>query len=210
MTKDEYRLTGKEKFELAVEAGLQSLPYVGGSLATLYFGSKQEKRFKRIESFYQDLSDEIRLNKTKILPLEEHDKEKLIAIIEDLNEKVEKESTAEKKRMFKRYFISTLSSPINDNFDKIKYFLEALSSLSLLECEILVFLKRNGSALVSSITKPNTDQYAIVGSIGRLKSYGFVASYTQSMNIGGGSDNSLNEVASVSSYGNDFISYCLE
>lgn len=75
MTKDEYRLTGKEKFELDVEAGLQSLPYVGGSLATLYFVSKQEKRFKRIESFYQDLSDEIRLNKTKILPLEEHDKE---------------------------------------------------------------------------------------------------------------------------------------
>ena len=54
MTNDEYRLTGKEKFELAVEAGLQSLPYVGGSLATLYFGSKQEKDLKELSLFIKN------------------------------------------------------------------------------------------------------------------------------------------------------------
>ena len=42
-------MNNKEKFELAVNAGLQAIPYVGGPLATLYFGYKQEQRFQRIE-----------------------------------------------------------------------------------------------------------------------------------------------------------------
>lgn len=210
MNNDEFKLSGKEKFELTVEAGLQSLPYVGGSLATLYFGTKQEKRFKRIESFYQDLSDQIGHHQIRLLSLESHNKYKLISIIEELNEKVERESSEEKRTLFKKYFISTLSNPVNENFDKVRYFLDALSSLSLLEFELLVFLKNNNATLVGQITKPDTDQYAIVGSIGRLKTYGFLVASTHSMSIGGGSDNSLNEVVSISSFGNEFISYCVE
>ena len=33
-------MNNKEKFELVVNAGLQAIPYVGGPLATLYFGYK--------------------------------------------------------------------------------------------------------------------------------------------------------------------------
>lgn len=44
--------------EVILEALMQALPYVGGSLATLYFGHKQEKRFKRLEKFYEELKEE--------------------------------------------------------------------------------------------------------------------------------------------------------
>ena len=52
-------LKGAEKRDLAIQTGLQLIPYVGGSLCTLYFGTKQEKRFKRIESFYRELAEEL-------------------------------------------------------------------------------------------------------------------------------------------------------
>ena len=40
-------MENKDKIELIVNAGLQTIPYVGGPLATLYFGYKQEKRVER-------------------------------------------------------------------------------------------------------------------------------------------------------------------
>lgn len=38
--------------DIVIEAIIQTIPYVGGALSTLYFGHKQEKRFKRLETFY--------------------------------------------------------------------------------------------------------------------------------------------------------------
>ena len=34
------KLNGAEKRELVLQAGMQAIPYVGGPLATLYFGAK--------------------------------------------------------------------------------------------------------------------------------------------------------------------------
>lgn len=207
---EESKLTGKEKFNKVVEAGLQGIPYVGGSLSTLYFGTKQEKEFKRLKTFYQELSDDIGRHEIRLLSVENHDAEKLISLIEELNEKIARESTEDKRSMFKKYLFSTLSTPTNDNYDERRYFLEVLSSISMLECEILMFLKKNGTILVGEISRPNTDQYAIVGSIGRLKSYGFLVARTNGLTIGGSLDNSLNEFVSISSFGDHFISYCID
>ena len=52
-------MNNKEKFELAVNAGLQAIPCVGGPLATLYFGYKQEQRFQRIEQTLQEVANEL-------------------------------------------------------------------------------------------------------------------------------------------------------
>lgn len=46
---DKEKISGKDKLELVINAGLQAIPYVGGPLATLYFGYKQEQRFQRVE-----------------------------------------------------------------------------------------------------------------------------------------------------------------
>ncbi len=60
------KLTIKDYRDLVIESGMQAIPMVGGSLATLYFGYKQEKRFKRLETFYKELNGEIDAIKDKL------------------------------------------------------------------------------------------------------------------------------------------------
>ena len=44
-------LNAKEKTTIGIHAAVQAIPYVRSSIATLYFGYKQEVRFKRLENF---------------------------------------------------------------------------------------------------------------------------------------------------------------
>lgn len=186
-------------------------PDVGSSLATLYFSTKQEKRFKRIESFYAELAEEVRDLQERLAPVESHDQEKLASLIEDLNDRVEREHLELKRRYFKNFMRNTLLTPTNNNYDERKYFLDALSALSLLECEMLAFLKQKaGMVEVRTIQKPGTPQYAIVGAIGRLSTYGFVRTVQLSMTIGGGADNALAQGVELSDYGVRFVRFCLE
>lgn len=205
------KLTIADKRDLVIQASMELVPYVGGPLSTLYFGSKQEKRFKRIESFYKEISEEIAYMKDSISSIDNQDPDQLEAIIESLHEKIETEPTKEKRDYFKNYFKSTLKHPVSGNFDERKYFLETLSNLTLLECELLIFFKTQQSPLlVRSIQKPGVDVYAIIGSIGRLKTNGFLSAATSSISLGGNADNSLNESVSLTAFGNKFIQFCLE
>jgi len=82
--------------------------------------------------------------------------------------------------------------------------------MSLLECEILAFIKTQPQQTqVGEISKPGVDQYAIVGVIGRLKSRGFITGAQGSFSIGGGADNSLQGLVSISPYGERFCIFCL-
>lgn len=204
------QLTNSDKRDLVIQAGMQLVPYVGGSLSSLYFGAKQEKRFKRLESFYKEIASEIERMKDSISSMDKQDPVALEAIIESLHEKVEAEPTLEKREFFKNYFKNTLKHPVAGNFDERKYFLDALSDMTLLECELLAFINLQPNSLqVGTIQKPATDKYAIVGAIGRLKSRGFLTATQGSFAVGGGADNSLQEIVSVSSFGKTFINFCL-
>lgn len=206
----EEKLSGKDKRDLVIQAGMQAIPYVGGSLAAIYFGTKQERRFKRLESFYQELAEEIKTMSDQVASVDQQNKTSLEALIENLHEKVETEPTAEKRQFFKNYFKNTLRYPVTADFDKRKYFLDTLGEMTLLECEILAFLKNQaGPTAVGSISKPETDQYAIVGAIGRLKSYGFLMAFQGSITVGGRADNALDERVQVSSFGKEFCEFCL-
>jgi hypothetical protein len=211
MSSDE-RLTRKEKFELAVEAGLQLIPTIGGSLATIYFGNKQEKRFKRIESFYEEFQRELREIGYKFASIHSHDEDSLLALIEEFNERVEKEHTQEKRQMLKNYLRHTFSNPVNkENFDERRFFLDVLSQLSLLELELLAQLSKSVNFhKVGETRKPDVDQYAIVGAAGRLKTFGLIRVAQNTMVIGGNSDNALNESMAISSFGRQFVDYCLD
>lgn len=204
------KLSSSEKRDLVIQAGMQAIPYVGGSLAAFYFGAKQERRFKRLESFYAELAKEIEGISEQIPSIERQNKAALEALIEELHEKIEVEPTAEKRQFFKNYFRNTLRQPITTDFDKRKYFLDTLGDMTLLECELLAFLSTQGKPIpVKDIQKPNIDQYAIVGAIGRLKSYGFLMSFQGSFAIGGDSDNALQEQVRISDFGKEFQNYCL-
>lgn len=208
--KDE-KLTVAEKRDMMLQSGIQAIPYVGGSLSTLYFGAKQERRFKRLESFYAELASEISAISDQIASIDKQNAEALAAILENLHEKVEEEPSQEKRQFFKNYFKNTLRHPITKDFDKRKYFLDTLSEMTFLECEILSFLcTQSDPTSVGEIQKPNTEQYAIVGTINRLKSYGFLMAFQGSFTIGGGQDNALKERVQVSTFGIEFRDFCLE
>ena len=76
--------------DLFIQAGMQSIPYIGSQLATLIFGIKQERRLKRLETFFREFAEKVEDIKDRIAPLEAHDKEALAAIFEELTEKVER------------------------------------------------------------------------------------------------------------------------
>ncbi|WP_169709525.1 hypothetical protein [Deferrisoma camini] len=209
--KSSNKLSSSEKRDLVIEAAMQAIPYVGAPLSVIYFGAKQEKRFKRIESFYAELAEEINEIRDQIASVDKQNKEALAAILEELNEKVETEPLEEKRQFFKNYFKNTLRKPITNDFDKRKYFLQTLADMSLLGCELLAFISSQpGAVLVGNIKKPGTDQYAIVGAIGRLKSYGFLMSFQGSFTIGGGQDNALQEQVQLSHFGKEFVDFCLK
>lgn len=211
MSKDDIKLSGKEKFEIVVEAGLQLIPYIGGPLASAYFGVKNEKRFKRIESFYKEFSNQLKEMDRRINSLNIHDEDALIAIIERLNEKIEQEVLDEKRSYFKKYLLHTLMESTNkSNFDERRFFLDVLADMTLLEIELMVFLyTKNQPVLVGTITKTGVDQSVIVGTVGRLKNYGFITAITKSISIGGSVSNALNEAISLTYFGRRFYEFCI-
>ena len=62
----EDKLTTKQEVDNKIEAGLQLIPSIGGALATLYFGRKQQREFNRISNFYKELSGELKGLKGKL------------------------------------------------------------------------------------------------------------------------------------------------
>lgn len=82
--------------------------------------------------------------------------------------------------------------------------------MSFLDCELLAFLhSKSQPVVIGEITKTKVDQYAILGSIGRLKIFGFIASYTGNFSIGGGVDNTLSDLAQITNCGKQFCDFAL-
>jgi hypothetical protein len=195
--------------KVMIESLVQAIPYVGGSLATLYFGQKREKRFKRLERFYKELREEIGIIGQALPDISSHNPEELSAILEELHEKVETEHLEFKRRYYKEYFKNTMRFPVNGNFDERKLFLDILGALTPLQIELVIFLCRQPTALqASAISKPGVDQALIAGSLAQLKTFGITEGTLDSIVFGGGG-NAINENISVSRFGKRFHSFCL-
>ncbi|WP_337529232.1 hypothetical protein [Zhenhengia sp.] len=204
------KLTKKDYTEIVVEAGMQAIPVVGGPLATLYFGQKQEKRFKRLETLYTNLSHDLNSGKYSLPPIEAHNPEELKAIIEELHDKVETEYLETKLKYYKQYFKNTLISPVQGNYDERKMFLDILSQISPLQIELIVFLTTQPSAIKQGdITKPGVESALIQGSINQLKNLGLIKGVLNQISFGG-TGNSINEDISLTSFGQKFHTFCLQ
>lgn len=209
------KLSSEDIRDATVETGLSFIPFIGSGLSSLYSSYKSKKRFQRLEIFYEEVTEKIsKLEQSNgpIPKVEIHDEEVLISLIEKINDKVEQESLEYKKECLQRFFLhSMINSTTQASFDQRQFFLDTLSSMTLLECEMMVVLfKENRTVIVNDMIKPNIDQYAIVGSVGRLKSYGFITSYTGEFHVvDGGRDNSLHEYVRLSNYGAEFVKFCL-
>lgn len=196
--------------ELTVQALVQAVPYIGGSLATLYFGSKQKRQFHRIATFYNEIKKDVFLIKNQIKDIKEHNSDELAAIIEQLHEKIEKEPLVEKRKFYKNYFKSTLIYPVNRNYDERKEFLNILAEMSLLEAEIIKFLKQQAGPVDSlSIKKSGVEKSIIQGSIYKLKSWGIITAILGSIALGG-SAGGIHENLDLSEFGKRFLDFCFE
>lgn len=204
-------IDAKDMMDLAIETGMQLIPIVGGPIATIYFGIKQTKEFKRIENFYAELANDLQKQSERIANLENQDQNGLVSLIEQLNNKVEKEHQYHKVQLYKTYMKNLLFNPITEqNYDQRKTFLDVLESLTFLELSTLLFLYDHqdmGPIAVKNFGRPGISQYALVGAVSKLKMNGLVRAVTNTLVLGG--DNSLEEMVSVTDYGLEFINFCI-
>ena len=190
--------------------GIAAIPVVGGALSTIYFDVKGKIRFKRIEKFYKELAIEVEKIQDQISDIDNFDQEAVAVIIEEINEKIEKEYDEKKIEFIKNYFKNTLINPIDkNNFDERRFLLNTLSKMSLLECDIMTFLKEKKSQTkVENIKLGEIDQNIIIGAIDRLKNYGFLNSIRKVTSYG--KDERLGVMVKLNEFGEKFIMFCLE
>lgn len=205
------KLTSKEKIELVVQAGLNAIPTIGGSLSAIYFGAKQEKRFKRIENFYNGLKNDFDKFKDKVKNLDEQNKEELTGIIEEINENVETDYTEEKLEYFKNCFYNTLSDISKGSYGKRKYFISILGELTELDIQVLINLHKanEGDGYVPNTTNKEGNNPEFIGTLEKLKSYGLIYSKLHGT-LRPGINWSEITLYAISDFGREFVRYCLE
>lgn len=199
-------MKNRDKLELAINAGLQAIPYVGGPLSTLYFGYKDEQRFERIEKTLKEVAEE--LKNVKIPSIDEHNKDELIPLIDELTDKIENEHLEYKRKLYKEYFKNILKTPTNGNYEERKLFLEVLAQITPLQIELFQFILKNPNVVDLTITKKGIDNSLIRSSILQLENYGLVIATLHSISLGG-SDAGIPMMLNCSEFGKKFNSFCL-
>ena len=197
----------KDKIELAVNAGLQLIPYVGSPLATLYFGAKQEKSLERIEQTLQEVAED--LKNVSLPSIEQHNEEELLSLIDELTDRIENEHLESKRQLYKHYFEKILMTPTNGNYEERKLYLDILKQITPLQVELLVFLLDNPNVVDTTISKPGTDSVMIKSAILQLENYGLVESRLHSISFGDNTS-STPKYINVSEVGKRFKRFCLE
>jgi len=193
-----------------IEAAIQLIPYVGGSLATLYFGSKHEKRFQRIVTFYEELSKEVEVMKEEIARIEDYDPDEMAAILEALNENIEAEALETKRKHYKQYFKNTLRRPVNGNYDERKMFLDLITILNPIQFEIIGILVQQTTPINSGhLIKDGIEPSLITGSIELLSNYGIIKKEFEGMVLGG-PGGGIHESFKLSQFGARFCQFCMQ
>ncbi|MUK76602.1 hypothetical protein GNP84_06735 [Aliivibrio fischeri] len=204
----EDKLSLKEQGALVIDAGLCAIPIVGGSLSALYFGAKQEKRFKRLERFYSELKD--KLQEPNAINFDNMDRSALASIIEEINEAVESDFTESKLDYLHNCFINSLFEGAEQEYEKKIYFISQLMKMSELDINLLIELYNAESGSCYKYLKsdaPNASD--INAALERLKSAGLFNS-----NLNGTLSRGINwgEITAftLSDFGKDFVDFCLE
>lgn len=208
---EDNKLTTREKVELVIQAGLNAIPTIGGSLSAIYYGTKQEKRFKRIEKFYEILKNDFNKFKENIKSLDDQNKEELTGIIEEINENVETDYTETKLKYFKNCFYNSLTNISEDSYGKRKFFISTLGQLTNLDIEVLINLYKanEGHGYMPETKNKEGNNPEFIGSLEKLKSYGLIFS-----SLNGTLKPGINwteiTLYTISDFGKEFVRYCLE
>lgn len=183
---NEENLTPKDYIGLAIEAGIGAIPVIGGPVQTLYFGRQNEKRFKRIEKFYESLNEDLNQTSSRIEEIEntQINRDQLIGILETINEEVEKARSQSKIDLFKNLYKNSLLKINNTTWDEEEYFVDVLSRLTPLQITLIAYLIPH-SEFIENIRANGYAQEFVDGSLNILSDYGLLESKIASIVIGG-------------------------
>lgn len=212
MTKDE-KLSWKERKDIAIEAGIASIPTVGGALQTLYYGSKSEKRFKRIEKFYEELSFELESIKNQLpTSISTDKKEEFLGLLESVNDEVETSRGQSKIEYYKNAYKNLLINSNKNSYDNESFFIQILPNLTEVEVKLLYSIYQNKN----NIGNPHEtmkdfvlDADLVQGSLNRLNNYGLVSKQLQGLSIGG-NNSGESSIFQINGLGSEFISFIFE
>jgi hypothetical protein len=207
---DKDKLTINDEIELTIEAGISSIPYIGGALQTLYYGRKNEKRFKRVEKFYKELYIEIESVKDQLPSIKETNRsDEALGILETINDEIETASSQTKIDYYKKAYKNVLLNFNNNSFDNEKFFVRLLPDLTDLEINILFNSNHNPNRDVHENDFYNNNKNninLIEGSLNRLVNFGLIEIKFGTL-ISGGRGSEIQQDYSVSDLGSKFISF---
>lgn len=194
-------------FELAVNAGLQAIPCVGGPLATLYFSYKDEQRFQRIEKTLGEICDE--LKSCTIPDINVHNPNELMPLIDEVTDNIENEHVEQKRILYKKYFKSLLLTPTNGNYEERKLFLDVLTKITSLQIELFIFLLDKKDIIDLEIIKNGVDNSIVQSTIKQLINYGLVNSNIHSISLGT-NFSTMPMKLNITEFGRKFNEFCLK
>ncbi|TCP73586.1 hypothetical protein EC849_116121 [Pseudomonas putida] len=205
----EEKIGKKAGLEITLTGLVQLVPVVGAPAAAWWSGYKQEKTNKRIENFTQELSEELQRLKDEGVKLSEESAASVAGIIESTYDRVEAELNEEKIQFFKKFINNTLKMPDPRDIDHKKILLDELTSISMIECHLLVSLYQNKDFVQIGAFSGPFDIYTVLGAINRLKGRGFIATRRDNFMMNGAHDEALSELIALSDYGREFAEFCI-
>jgi len=197
--------------DLAIEALVQAVPYVGSSIATLYFGRKSKQQIERLKDFYHKLNNDIEDVKSSISSVSEHSEDELINLIDEIHERIETERIDNKKRYYRNLYKNSLIHPVKkDNFNERKYFADIISRLSEPHFKIIsMLIDTRVKTPVSEIELNGAKDSLIKGFVQQLENYGLISLEVENIQ-GFPSGIQINRQAIITELGQSFHYFCLK
>jgi hypothetical protein len=214
MSAKEDSLNFKEYGELALEGIIASIPSVGAALQTAYFGRKNEKRFKRIESFYNELSKDINKLHAQMATSEQIDSvsNELSDFMEATNDIIESQSSLAKRSMLHNAFLNILTSPESVDWSKSRFFMSTVSQIDMIDLKIMFAIQKipsNRWAIPEEVERAlSLDHFFSIGLLERLTNLGYLEKRLGSITMNENGTN-IDTYYRITNLGNQFLDFVM-
>lgn len=208
---NEEDLTPKDYLGLAIEAGISAIPTVGGVIQTLYYGRKNEIRFKRIEKFYEKLNKDLEnvKNSIPVVTNPTSNRDQLLGIIETINDEVEKAKSQDKINYYKTLYTNCILNINNSVWDEEEYFLEVLNRITPLQIEV-IYLLNSHPGFQKNLSNLNVSQFLFDGSMNILVDLGILESSILSLTLVSNGRGKQEMAYKISDLGKRFVDMVLK
>lgn len=199
---------------LAIEGIVASIPTVGPALQTAYFGRKSEKRFKRIENFYNDLSQHVQELQDQMVAKTEIEKysDQIAEFMEKSNDLVESDVQGFKSALLRNAFLTILKSPSEVNWNEEQYFTSTIGQMDTTDFQVLGAARNGGWVQVKSVIdffNGKLDRFYLKGLCERLTSLGYFEKRYGNINMQG-EGTIIDTYYRISNLGQNLLSFTMK